>query len=371
MLDKIKLFIKGDIVLTVSWVLAIISAFFVRPSKEYISYIDFRTLGILWSLMVIMEVFKQIGIFEYVGIHLLNKTKRIWQLVLVLILLCFFSSMFITNDVALITFVPFSIMILDKCGRRELFIPVISLQTIAANLGSMIMPIGNPQNLYLYSISGISLSNFIKLVFPFSMLSLILLVLAIFLLKGKSEEIKETHDIAPVNALPYIVVAYTILFVVAFLVVLRVTTYKVLVAGVLVISLLLYRKILLSVDYGLLFTFIGFFIFIGNMGNIEVVKNMLQNIVVGNEVATGVVASQFISNVPAALLLSGFTNNFEKLILGVNFGGLGTLIASMASLISYKQYASQKDSQKGKYLLYFTVFNILFLVALLLLYAVI
>jgi Na+/H+ antiporter NhaD/arsenite permease-like protein len=155
-------------------VLRPISAFFVKPNIKYIDYIDFRTLGILWSLMVIMEGLSCNGLFEKIGYKLLKKTKNVWQLSITLVFICFFSSMLITNDVALITFVPFTMMILGKCEKQNLLIPIIVLQTIAANLGSMLTPIGNPQNLYLYGLWGVNIFTFIKTILPYSIVSFFL-----------------------------------------------------------------------------------------------------------------------------------------------------------------------------------------------------
>ena len=371
MIKKFIGLMKKDAVLTASWILAIVSSVIVHPCAKYIGYIDFRTLGILWSLMVIMEVMKHVGLFEYIGMNLLKLTKKIWQLAMVLVLMCFFASMFITNDVALITFVPFSIMMLEKCNRKDMLIPLVVLQTIAANLGSMMTPIGNPQNLYLYGMTHMDLGEFVRLVIPFSGLSLVLLLILVLGQKGGNDKTISQIKIKKINFNPFVIFVYGLLFLMAFLVVLRLVPYVWLVLFVFVTTIIFYRKILVSVDYGLLLTFIGFFIFIGNIGNIPVVEETLKNLVGGNEIATSVVASQFISNVPAALLLSGFTEDLNKLILGVNFGGLGTIIASMASLISYKQYAGLSYANKSEYFKIFTVYNLLFLVALLLLYAVI
>ena len=361
MIRNLIQFMKKDVVLTVAWILAIGSSFVVRPSAEYLGYIDFRSLGILWSLMVLMQVFKDNRLFGFIGERLLKKTGKIWQLALVLVLLCFFFSMFITNDVALITFVPFTIMILHKCERRDLMIPIIVLQTIAANLGSMMTPIGNPQNLYLYGNSNMKFLDFIMLMLPYTLIALLLLVLFIFTIKGKGEKVRVDSDMREQLRHPKTMVVFGLLFIEAILVVVRIVPFPVLVLTVLGAALVLCRGELLKVDYALLFTFIGFFIFTGNMGKIDLVQEFLKSIVTGNEILTGIVASQFISNVPAALLLSGFTNNVSRLILAVNFGGLGTLIASMASLISYKLYVTEEGAQKGKYFGYFTVMNIVFL----------
>ena len=177
-LEKIK---RLDPVMTIAWILAIISAFFIHPDKEYVNYIDFRSLGILWGLMIIIQGLKKENVFDLLANKLIKRFNKDWQLMAVLVFICFFSSMLITNDVALITFVPIAIMILKGADKENLLIPVIVLQTVAANLGSMLTPIGNPQNLYMYGKTGMSLISFCGIMFPFSLVSFIGLGLAIFI----------------------------------------------------------------------------------------------------------------------------------------------------------------------------------------------
>ncbi len=366
MKEKIIKFCKKEVVLVVATVLAIISACIVPPSTDYFDYIDWRVLGILLSLMIVMAGLQNNGLFDALGEALLAKTKRVWHLVFVLVALCFFLSMFITNDVALITFVPFAVIALEKSGLERLLIPVIVLQTIAANLGSMLTPIGNPQNLYLYNLSGMSIVEFVMVMLPYTVVSFVLLVISMLFLKGKRESVialTTRQDELNVKK----IVVYLILFILAFLVVLKVLPYEWVLGIVMVVVFLMERQVLKGVDYCLLLTFISFFIFTGNIGNIPVIKNTLQTLVEGREVIVGVIASQAISNVPAALLLSGFTEDYKELLVGVNLGGLGTLIASMASLISYKILANKYNEKKGKYFLWFTIANVIFLAVLLLL----
>lgn len=365
-MKRIYNYLKKDAVLTISWVLAIISMLFIKPDKAYAGYIDWRSLGILWSLMIITKGYMQNGIFEKIGHALLARTRKMWQLIAVLVGLNFFSSMIITNDVSLITFVPFAIMMLKQCGRQELMIPVVVLQTIAANLGSMLTPIGNPQNLYLYGLAGTGIGEFIMWLLPYTIASALLLVISILLIKNKNEIIciEDTDSEAAHNTSVPRVMAYSVLFILALLVVARVLTWYILVAAVLITVLLLEKNVLAKADYALLLTFIGFFIFTGNMGRVEPVAHFLAGIVNGRELEAGIITSQCISNVPAALLLSEFTDNIKNLAIGVNIGGLGTLIASMASLISYKLYANEVPEKKGKYFAAFTVYNIIFLVVL-------
>lgn len=369
---KIRDFFKKETVLTIAFILAIISMFFVKPSVSYINYIDFRVLGILLSLMIVMSSLQRVGIFDKIGIYLLRHTKNIRQLCMVLVIICFFSSMFITNDVALITFVPFAIFTLKKVNREDKLIFVIVLQTISANLGSMLMPTGNPQNLYLYNISSMSFFGFIKIMLPYTILSFIFIVISVIIFCGgdsininqilTSRSDKEFTEKEKLHTIVYI-----ILFVCGILSVCRILPYYILLGIVLISVIICDVKALVNVDYCLIFTFICFFVFIGNMGNIEFIKNTLENAVQGNELLIGVLSSQVISNVPAALMLSGFTSNYETLLIGVNIGGLGTIIASMASLISYKAYAHNYNNKKDKYLLFFTAANIVFLVLLYLL----
>lgn len=368
MVRKIVQFLKKETVLTIAWIAAVVSMFFVPPGAEYVGYIDFRSLGILWSLMVIMEGLKKIGLFRYVGQWLLQRTRRVWQLAAVLIFLCFFSSMLITNDVALITFVPFALYILAQTKMTELLIPVVVLQTLAANLGSMLTPVGNPQNLYLYGLSGMGFGEFLSLMLPYTAMTLVMLIVSICFLKGKGRAVpQDALKGQEVYATPVPkILIYAGLFLLALLVVLRFVPFWILCIVVLVAVFLLDRKVLISIDYALLFTFVGFFIFTGNLGRIPSVSQFLTKMIAGREVLTGVLSSQVISNVPAALLLSGFTERYNDLIIGVNLGGLGTLIASMASLISYKVLAHSYNEKKGRYFLVFTGMNVLYLAVLLL-----
>ena len=367
-MKKILTFIKKETVLTVAWALAALSAFWVRPGALYFDYIDFRSLGILWGLMAIMQGLKCNGVFEAIGWKLLEKTRKVGELVAVLVFLCFFTAMFITNDVALITFVPFTVMMLINCRKEELMIPVIVLQTIAANLGSMLTPIGNPQNLYLYGLSGLSIREFLLYMLPFSAVSAVLLLAALALIRGKEQKIRAGEHSKGVRKYDkkrtLRITVYLALFIFSLLVVVHVVPCCFLVISVLILLFVLEKRVLLDIDYALLFTFIGFFIFTGNIGNVDIIKEFLQHLVAGREVFVGILTSQCISNVPAALLLSGFTTDYKSLLLGVNLGGLGTLIASMASLISYKFLVNQYPDKKGRYMLWFTIANIVFLLIL-------
>ena len=378
-MTKLIRFIKQEAVLSVAAVLALLSAFFVPPDGAYLGYIDFRTLAILFSLMTVMAGLRQQGIFDRMGRALLALTGSTLQLVLVLVGLCFFGSMFITNDVSLLTFVPFTFVVLNSLGaeaREKLILPVVCMQTIAANLGSMLTPIGNPQNLYLYGRSGMGMGAFVALMLPYTLASLALLAgWAVWLCRGGSPVRKGTGGpfLAPqqsVAADGRIIWMDAALFVVCLLAVVRVLPYPVAFGAVLAATLLADRATLGRVDYSLLLTFVAFFLFIGNLGRVEAFSDWLRQIIAGREVLVAVLASQVTSNVPAALLLSGFTQNVQALIIGTNLGGLGTLIASMASLISYRQIAREEPAGKGRYFALFTLSNLLFLAVLLALWAI-
>nr|WP_308624195.1 SLC13 family permease [uncultured Eisenbergiella sp.] len=362
-MDKISCFIKKDPVLLISGLLAVVSAFFVPPDVSYLSYIDFRVLALLFCLMCVMNGFQEIGLFQKLAVFILSRTKNTRQLTAVLVFLCFFLSMFITNDVSLITFVPFTILILTITGQAKLMIYVIVLQTIAANLGSMLTPVGNPQNLYLYSLSGMRISLFLKTMLPYTLLSGLLLFLSLFLKPGEKVSLQSVFtDTAPMERKPLLV--YSLLFMLCLGCVLRLFPWQALLLILFAVLLPFNRRLLYKADYGLLFTFLFFFLFIGNMGRIPVIVDFLRSVLTGHELFLSIAASQVISNVPAAILLSGFTGNYLPLLAGVNIGGLGTLIASLASLISYKQYAKTAGCHKGRYLLRFTGLNLLFLAVL-------
>lgn len=371
MKEKIIRLFQQESILCIALALAFLSMVFVAPDSEYIEYIDFRTLAILFCLMGVMAGLKDTGFFQWVAQKLLGRVKQVWQLVLCLVLLCFFTSMLITNDVALITFVPFTFIIfelIEPQAKKQLLVPIVVLQTIAANLGSMLTPVGNPQNLYLYGKSGISLGSFLLLMLPYTLLALLLLIIwSLFVSKSYQSSLTISfRETARISGAKRQLLEYGMLFALNLLTVARFIPYGI-TLGITIIGLLLVNKrVFYQIDYSLLLTFIGFFIFIGNMERIPAFHRMLQQIVSGHEMLVAVVVSQLISNVPAALLLSGFTDNNAPLIIGVNLGGLGTLIASMASLISYKLVVREEAGTKRTYFLYFTIANICFLFLLLL-----
>lgn len=367
-MNKILTIIKKESVMLISLLLAVISMFFISPSADYINYIDFRTLALLFCLMTVMTGFNRIGLFKILAESLLEKIRTVRGLVLILMLLCFFSSMIITNDVALITFVPFTITVLKLAGQKKKLILTVSLETAAANLGSMLTPIGNPQNLYLYSAYDMKITDFFSAILPYAVLSLVILLIIAFL-SGKAEiKLGNYGERLFINS--KLMILYLVLFGVSLLGVFRILDFRVLLI-VTVISILLFDiKSIVKVDYSLLLTFVFLFIFIGNLGRMPGINEWLSSIVKENEVIIGILTSQVFSNVPAAILLSEFTQNAQSLLIGVNLGGLGTLIASMASLISFK-YIQKEDIKKSEYIFMFTVINIVLLTLNLLLWYII
>ena len=365
---KIVNFAKKETVLFAAVLLAFGSMVCVPPDMQYLSYIDYRVLALLFCLMTVMEGFKSTGFFAAVAGKLLEKVKTFRQLYLVLVFLCFFTSMWITNDVALLTFVPFTVLVLRMTGLEQEMIPVIVLQTIAANLGSMTTPVGNPQNLYLYSISGMGIGAFLQIMGPLTLISAGLIFLICLIHKDfpirqgmLGKEIVGVRKAGENQVL-------AVLFFISLLSVFRILSWQLLLLIVLAscigIKAFCKEKYLpLEADFGLLLTFVAFFIFIGNMGRICAVREVLSQVLNGRELLISFLCSQMISNVPAAILLSGFTQEYRGLLQGVNIGGLGTLIASLASLISYKFFAAESEQTpaagtKGRYMLTFTIWNV-------------
>lgn len=370
-LKTLKNFARQETVLCAAFVLAAVSSLAVPPDAAYGSYIDWNTLLLLFGLMAVMAGYQKLGIFKLVGSRLLSRTKDTRQLALVLVFLPFFFSMLITNDVALITFVPFAVIVLRLSGQEKLLVPLVVMQTLAANLGSMLTPMGNPQNLYLYAKSGISLPAFLQLMLPYTMAAGLCLLAVICIMKNEPLNAADFSPDAPsdvnIPKLAFSSAGFLLCLLCVAKVIAPAAAVVVIVIGLLFTDRALFKEI----DYSLLGTFVCFFIFIGNMGRIGQFCALLEALLTGHERTVAVLSSQVISNVPAALLLSGFTDQYQALIVGTNLGGLGTLIASMASLISYKQIAREYPDRKGAYFSCFTFANIALLAVLLLISALI
>lgn len=348
-------FIRKEPVLTAAAVCMILSMFVSPPSAAYLGYIDFRVLALLFCLMAVVAGLQRHGLFDRLAGLLLSGKKTRRTMFLLLILLPFFSSMLVTNDVALITFVPFAVLILTLSGEQRYLIFVVVMQTAAANLGSMATPVGNPQNLYLYSAFHLSAADFFRTVLPYTLLSVPLLaVCVLFCPNGELSvalpEQKKEDSIRPL-------ILYLALFFLCLLSVFRILHYGLLLLIVCAGLWAADRQLFKTMDYGLLLTFVCFFIFAGNIGAIGGIRSFLQGLMSRYPLFVSAAASQIISNVPAAVLLSGFTDDWRSLMLGTDIGGLGTPIASLASLISFRLYMKTENADSGKYLGFFLLVN--------------
>lgn len=367
----VREFMRKDPVLMIALAFALLSCIAVPPDAGYLEYVDVRTLGMLFSLMAVMAGLTRAGVFSALCRRLLAIARGPRRLCLTLVLLAFFSSMLITNDVALVTFVPLALLALRTFRSEQLTCFTVALMTVAANLGSMATPVGNPQNLYLYSVSHMALGDFLLLMLPYALAALVLLAVVIWacgkpndVADGRDTERHASHEDVPAGMAIRRILPWLAVFALALLSVARVLPFEVPVAAAALVGVAFDRATLRHVDYGLLLTFVAFFVFVGNVGRIGAVSALIAQMVTGHELIVSVAASQVLSNVPAAILLSGFTDAWSALIVGTNIGGLGTLIASMASLISYKQLALVLPHAKGRYMKLFTAWNIVFLMAL-------
>lgn len=364
MLKKIKEFIAKETVLFIAAICAIFTMFLVPPDMEYLHYIDFRVLCLLMCLMAVVAGLKAIGTFDWLTYQLLKRVHSGRILGVALVLLPFFCSMVVTNDVALIIFIPFTLMLLSSLGYSNKIIPVTVLQTVAANLGSMATPVGNPQNLYLYAYYNISITDFFSVTLPLTALSLVVLTVAAFFLLPRKMQTQEM-DKANIQSTRDLLI-YFALFALCLLTVFRVLPYPVTTAITVIVLLLVNRRLLKEIDYMLLLTFVCFFTVSENLGRIDAVRGFLQQFLQWNPLLAAVGTSQVISNVPAAIVLSGFTDQWQAMLTGVNIGGLGTPIASLASLITLKFYMNRPGAKTAKFMGYFLAANLIGLAVLLL-----
>lgn len=357
-------FCKSQPVLIAAFTAALITMFFVPPDSEYTSYCSRTVLIQLFCLMAAVAGLRSTGIFENITGLLLKRAGTVRKLGIILTSVCFFSSMLVTNDVALITFIPLTLLIYEYIPNEKSRIYTIVLETAAANLGSMATPFGNPQNLYIYDLYKMNPSDFFSTMLPWSVLSLVCLILLCILLPKDPCDAKPSDKTSVSKPLCSV---YLLLFTLCLLTVFRVIPDIVCLAITAVIILIINKKILLKVDYSLLATFVCFFVFVGNFSRIESVRTFFSDILAGRELLVSAILSQGISNVPAAVMLSGFTENGKELLLGVNIGGLGTIIASLASLISFQFYRKSKNAVPGKFILIFSAVNYVIFLPLLLL----
>ena len=354
-------FFKKHTVLCIATLAAAITCFFVPPSLEYIDYFDFKTLSCLFLTLAVVCALRNIKFFTILARRIVMLTGNLRMLALALIYITFIGSMLIANDMALITFLPLGYFALSVTKQEKYMAYVFILQNISANLGGMLTPFGNPQNLYLYTAFEIPTGEFMSIMFPPFVLAVAMLTVCCLFLKPVPLTISESF---PEKLNVKRTVLYLALFAFSLLIVFRVIPYWL---GLIIIPLILLfadRDSLKAVDYPLLFTFVMFFIFSGNMSKIDAVNVLVSSLLKKSTLLVSVLSCQIISNVPSAILLSQFTDNYRELLLGVNIGGTGTIIASLASLITFSEYRLLHPGDSKKYMLLFTVINFAFLAIL-------
>ena len=390
MRHRVGAFLRGETILIVATLLALISCFIVPPDWHYREYVHVSTIAQLICLMLVVCGLQRVGVFRIIGAKLLEHVDTARGLVLTFISLTFFSSMLITNDVALLTFVPFALAVLKMAKMEDRAILVCTLMTIGANTGSMLTPIGNAHNLYFKALTGMSTGHFLAVMGPYTAVSAAMLIAITCIvfrgrrlegISGMDSKSIEHGVLAPDSTKPqpdeihvtgygagyggWRTIVYSLLFIVCLLAVSDVIPLWVMCVIVVVVFLFTDRRVFKYVDWGLPLTFCMFFIFIGNMKRVPEFYELARSLVGGHPLEVAVGSSQVISNVPTTILLSGFCDQWRDLIIGTNLGGMGTLIASMASLISYKNVVRQYPHKKGRYLAVYSAVNVLFLAVLL------
>ncbi len=355
--------LKANAILVVTLLAASITSMIVPPDAIYLTYLDYKTLTCLFCTLAIICALRNIRFFSVIAEKLVSLTGSIRRAILAILCITFIGSMLIANDMALITFLPLGYLVLSTTGQEKYIAFTFIMQNIAANLGGMLTPFGNPQNLFLYNKFNIPTAEFMAIMLLPFLVAILLIVLSCFLFV-KDQPITLQKKIG--TRLPAKrTTLYLVLFALSIVIVFRLIPYViglVLIPAVLIVA---DRKALKQVDYGLLLTFVCFFIFAGNMSRIEAVNNLLSTLLNKNTLLVSALSCQVISNVPSAILLSEFTGNYRDLLLGVNIGGTGTLIASLASLITFRQYNAVNPKGTTRYLLAFSAFNVAFLAILL------
>ena len=359
--DKIGRFIKNNTVLVIAATLAIISCFFVTPDAQYAGYFDLKTLTCLFCTLAVICALKNIRFFTITARKIVRCAGNTRTLAIALVYITFIGSMFLANDMALLTFLPLGYISLTATGKEKYMAPIFIFQNIAANLGGMLTPFGNPQNLYIYTKFNIPTGEFMSvMLLPFA-LSIVLFTLCCFFIPKESLTLEQNENESfPKGRTAF----YLVLFALTILTVFRLVPYYICLPIILVAILIADRKALLKVDYPLLLTFTAFFLLAGNVSRIGAVSDFFSFLLEKNTLLTSVLSCQVISNVPSAILLSEFTENWRELLVGVNIGGVGTLISSLASLITFREYTSHVKGKTLKYIGLFSALNFGFLIIL-------
>ncbi len=360
-LQGIRHFVSKNLVMCIALVAAIVTSVIVPVDKQYIEYFDFKTLTCLFCVLAVVCALKNINFFYILADKIVRVFKNAKMCVLALVYITFIGSMLIANDMALLTFLPLGYFVLTAASKRKYMAFTFIMQNIAANLGGMLTPFGNPQNLYLYSKYNIPNLEFISIMaLPFLFSIIIITVCCLIFVKSEPLNLKDETILLNKKR----TALYLTLFALSIVIVFRVIPYWV---GLIIIPpvlLVFDRKALKSVDYGLLFTFVFFFIFAGNMARIDIVRDLFSSLLNKNTLLVSIASCQFISNVPSAILLSQFTENYRDLLVGVNIGGVGTLISSLASLITFREYVKHNPGKTRYYIVIFSAFNFAFLIIL-------
>ena len=360
-MEKTVEFMKKNTVLCVSFFAALITSFVIPVGKEYIGYFDFKTLTCLFCVLAVVCALKNVNFFYILAQKIVRVFKNARGAVTALIYITFIGSMLIANDMALLTFLPLGYFVLSSTRKEKYMCFTFIMQNIAANLGGMLTPFGNPQNLYLYTKFNIPTAEFLRIMAPPFIISISIITICCFIfIKPEKLEIDDTTPLLNSKK----TCLYLILFFLSIAIVFRTIPY---ITGIIVIAPILFftdRKALKMVDYPLLFTFVFFFIFAGNMARIETVQQIFSHLLSKSTILFSILSCQLISNVPSAILLSQFTANYPELLLGVNIGGVGTLIASLASLITFREYTRHNPDRAFHYIGMFTAFNLGFLIIL-------
>lgn len=360
--DKILAFVKKEVVLSIAFIAMIVTCFFIPPDKSYLGYFEYKTLISLFCMLAVVAGLKNTNVFELISKKLIGLFRTRRAVIFALVFGTFFFDMIVANDMSLITFLPLTYIVLHSTNNDKYLSITFILQTIAANMGGMITPHGNPQNLYLYEFYHIETLEFIGVLLIQSLVVAVMLIIACMFIKNDKLVLKsdENLDIKKKE-----LIIYAILFVVVILTIFRVIPHLITLAIVVLAVLIFDVKRFKHVDYALLATFCVFFIFSGNMARIDGIKNFIASIVEDNTLLAGIVSCQFISNVPTAIFLSNFTENYRHLLVAVNVGSLGIIISSLASLITLKEFLKHQPKNFKKYMLTFTLVNTTFLAVLL------
>lgn len=354
-------FAKKNAVMLIAFAAALITSLFVPVDKEYIGYFDFKTLSCLFCVLAVVCALKDINFFFVIARKIVHFFKTARMSILALVYITFIGSMLIANDMALLTFLPLGFLVLSSTGKQKYMAFTFIMQNIAANLGGMLTPFGNPQNLYLYTKFNIPNGEFMGIMAPPFILSVVLITLCCIIFV-KNEPLMISDEKIELNGKR--AALYLALFALAIAIVFRGIPYWI---GLIIIPAVLFfadRHALESVDYPLLFTFVFFFIFAGNMARMDAVRNFFSALLSKNTLLFSALSCQCISNVPSAILLSQFTGNYAELLIGVNVGGVGTLIASLASLITFREYVKHDPKSIRRYIAEFSAFNFGFLIIL-------